>query len=42
LIKAFASESKDFVEGNDLPMPFEFYVDLFRTAFKFIEEQPEQ
>jgi hypothetical protein len=42
LVQAFKSESKVLAEGNDLPMPFEFYVDLFQTAFKFIEDHPEQ
>ena len=42
LVAAFKRESDDFLEGNELPQPIEFYVQIMKSAFDFIRTYPEQ
>ena len=38
ITKRFISEAKVLSEEHDLPRPLAYYIDLFKCAFKFIEE----
>jgi hypothetical protein len=44
ILNKFKGESEEFLEGgqNQLPQPLEYYIDVFNTAFDFIQENPDQ
>jgi hypothetical protein len=37
IVKRFTKEAKELLAENDLPRPLEYYIQLFRTAFEFID-----
>jgi len=37
IVKRFTKEAKELLSENDLPRPLNYYVELFRTAFDFID-----
>lgn len=39
-MKKFEREAKELSEEHDLPRPLEYYLELFRLAFEFIESDP--
>ena len=44
IVKKFVNEGTDLLEDgkNELPQPFENYVNVFKSAYDFIQENPEQ
>ena len=38
VIKKFASEARELSEEHELPRPLKYYIQLFRTAFEFLDE----
>jgi len=40
IVKRFTREAKELLAENDLPRPLQYYVELFRTAFEFIDGSP--
>jgi len=37
IVKRFVREAKELLAENDLPRPLQYYVELFKTAFEFID-----
>lgn len=42
IVKRFTKEAKELLAENDLPRPLQYYIELFRTAFEFIDSNPKQ
>lgn len=40
IVKRFKSEAKDLSDEHELPRPLEYYIELFKTAFDFIDDNP--
>jgi hypothetical protein len=40
ILKKFAREAKELSDEHELPRPLEYYLELFRLAFDFIEADP--
>jgi hypothetical protein len=37
IVKRFVREAKELLAENDLPRPLQYYVELFKTAFEFLD-----
>jgi len=40
IVKRFRSEAKELSDEHELPRPLDYYIELFKTAFEFIAENP--
>jgi len=40
IVKRFKSEAKELSDEHELPRPLEYYIELFKTAFEFIDGNP--
>ena len=37
IIKRFISEAKELSQEHELPRPLTYYIELFKTAFEFLD-----
>lgn len=42
VVKKFKAEAKELSDEHELPRPLEYYVELFKTAFDFIDQNPKE
>lgn len=40
IVKKFIREAKELSDEHDLPRPLDYYIELFKTAFDFIDSDP--
>ena len=40
IVKRFRSEAKELSDEHELPRPLDYYIELFKTAFDFIADNP--
>lgn len=40
IVKKFIRESKELADEHELPRPLDYYIELFKTAFDFIDSDP--
>jgi len=40
IVKRFRSEAKELSDEHELPRPLDYYIELFKTAFEFIADNP--
>lgn len=41
-VNKFIGEAKELSEEHELPRPLNYYIELFKTAFSFIESNPKK
>jgi hypothetical protein len=42
IVNKFRSEARSLVGESQLPMPFDYYVEIFKTAFEYIKQNPDK
>jgi len=40
IISRFRKEAKELSDEHELPRPLEYYIELFKTSFEFIDQNP--
>ena len=40
IVKRFKAEAKELSDEHELPRPLDYYIELFKTAFDFIADNP--
>lgn len=40
VVKRFRAEAKELSDEHELPRPLDYYIELFKTAFDFIDSNP--
>jgi len=41
IVKKFIREAKELSDEHELPRPLDYYIELFKTAFDFIDSDPQ-